>query len=111
VEGLWAPRFPAPAEHPAGLKSIREALRHEYKLAITYVDESGVATERVIWPIVLAFFEGKRVLAAWCEMRNGFRHFRADRIATLNLTRDRYPTRRMVLMKNWRIENKISDAR
>jgi predicted DNA-binding transcriptional regulator YafY len=44
-------------------------------------------------------------------MRNGFRHFRADRIATLNMTRDRYPTRRMVLMKNWRTENKIPDAR
>lgn len=109
--GLWAPRFQAPAEHPAGLKSIREALRHEYKLAITYMDESGAATERVVWPIALAFFEGKRLLAAWCEMRNGFRHFRADRIAALNVTRDRYPTRRAVLAKQWRRENNIPDSR
>jgi predicted DNA-binding transcriptional regulator YafY len=109
--GLWAPRFLAPAGHAADLKSIREAVRHEYKLAITYVDESGATTGRVIWPIALAFFEGKRLLAAWCEMRNGFRHFRADRIATLNVTRDRYPIRRVVLMKNWRRENNIPDAR
>jgi len=109
--GLWAPRFRTPAEHPTGLKSIREALRRECKLAITYVDESGATTERVVWPIALAFFEGKRLLAAWCEMRNGFRHFRSDRIATLHVTHDRYPTRRAVLMKNWRRENNIPEAR
>jgi predicted DNA-binding transcriptional regulator YafY len=109
--GLWVPRFSTPAEHPAGLKSIREALRREYKLAITYVDEAGSSTERVVWPIALAFFEGKRLLAAWCEMRNGFRHFRSDRIMAVNVTRDRYPIRRAVLTKNWRRENDIPDAR
>lgn len=109
--GLWAPRFRTPAEHPTGLKSIREALRRECKLAITYVDEAGAATERVVWPIALAFFEGKRLLAAWCEMRNGFRHFRSDRITTLHVTHDRYPTRRAVLVKNWRRENNIPEAR
>jgi predicted DNA-binding transcriptional regulator YafY len=39
--GLWAPRFQTPAEHPDGLRTIREALRLEHKLAITYVDEAG----------------------------------------------------------------------
>ena len=109
--GLWAPRFQTPAEHPSGLRVIREALRLEHKLAITYVDETGATTERVIWPVALAFFEGKRLLAAWCELRNGFRHFRPDRIASLNATRDRYPTRRAVLMKTWRRDHHIPDDR
>jgi len=109
--GLWAPRFRGPAEQPTGLKSIREAMRREYKLAITYVDEAGVGTERVVWPVVLAFFEGKRLLAAWCEMRNGFRHFRADRISALKVTRDPFPVRRAVLAKDWRRENKIPEPR
>jgi predicted DNA-binding transcriptional regulator YafY len=109
--GLFAPRFNAPAELPAGLKSIREAMRRECKLAITYVDDAGVGTERVVWPVALAFFEGKRLLAAWCEMRNGFRHFRSDRIKALRVTRDRYPTRRAVLAKNWRREHSFPDPR
>jgi predicted DNA-binding transcriptional regulator YafY len=108
--GLWAPRYPAPAEQPAGLRAIREALRREHKLSITYVDEKGVTTERVVWPIALAFFEGKRLLAAWCELRNGFRHFRSDRISTLNTIGARYPTRRAVLMKTWRLEHNLGDG-
>ena len=109
--GLWAPRFQMPAEHPTGLRTIREALRLEHKLAITYVDETGATTERIVWPVVLAFLEGKRLLAAWCELRNGFRHFRPDRISALTKTGLRYPTRRAVLMKTWRQEHNIPETR
>jgi predicted DNA-binding transcriptional regulator YafY len=107
--GLWAPRYQTPAEQPAGLRTIREALRREHKLAITYVDEKGDTTERVVWPVALAFLEGRRLLAAWCELRNGFRHFRSDRISALTATRDRYPTPRAVLMKSWRRANNLPD--
>jgi len=109
--GLWAPRFPTPAEHPTGLRTIREAMRLEHKLSVTYVDESGATTERVVWPIALAFLEGKRLLVAWCELRNGFRHFRPDRIAALNCTGKPYPTRRAALAKTWRREQNIPDER
>src|ERR1700734_4265737 len=37
--GLWAPRFQTPAEQPDGLRTIREAVRREQKLSITYIDE------------------------------------------------------------------------
>jgi predicted DNA-binding transcriptional regulator YafY len=61
----------------------------------------------VIWPIALAFMEKARVLAAWCELRNGFRHFRADRIRELTPLRMRYPTRRAMLVKQWQAQQKI----
>jgi predicted DNA-binding transcriptional regulator YafY len=109
--GLWAPRFPKPAEHPTGLRTIREAMRLEHKLSVTYVDESGTTTERVLWPIALAFLEGKRLLVAWCELRKGFRHFRPDRIAALNCTGQPYPTRRAALAKTWRREHNIPEDR
>jgi predicted DNA-binding transcriptional regulator YafY len=64
-----------------------------------------------VWPVVLAFLEGKRLLAAWCELRNGFRHFRPDRISALTKTGLRYPTRRAVLMKTWRREHNIPETR
>jgi predicted DNA-binding transcriptional regulator YafY len=107
--GLWAPRFQMPAQQPEGLRTIREAVRREQKLAITYVDEKGCTTARIVWPIALAFFEGKRLLAAYCELRGGFRHFRPDRISELSPTREAYPTRRAVLMKRWKQEHNIPE--
>jgi predicted DNA-binding transcriptional regulator YafY len=84
-------------------------MRRECKLSITYVDEKGATTERIVWPIALAFFEGKRLLVAWCELRNGFRHFRPDRISALDAGSERYPTRRTALVKTWRRENNLPE--
>jgi predicted DNA-binding transcriptional regulator YafY len=106
--GLWA--GPLRCEPVGSTGLIREAIRREHKLEITYVDELGRTTQRVIWPIGLAFFEGRRIVAAWCELRSGFRHFRADRIASLTCTRITYPTRRAALVKDWRRENNVPDT-
>jgi predicted DNA-binding transcriptional regulator YafY len=107
--GLWAPFVDASSGNGIALRDIREAIRRERKLKIAYSDEAGNATERMIWPIGLAFFEGKRLVVAWCELRNGFRHFRADRIATLVTTESRYPTHRAALIKAWRRDNNIPE--
>ena len=93
-------------ETPA-LKPLREAIRREHKLAIVYGDEKGAETSRVIWPIALAFFEGRQTVAAWCELRTAFRHFRTDRIKDLTSDGQRYPKRRAVLVKEWRAANAI----
>ena len=108
--GLWAPQFRKAAEQPSGLRTLREAMRREHKLTISYMDETGITTDRVVWPVALAFFEGKRLLAAWCELRKGFRHFRADRIVALSSNSVPFPTRRAVLVKTWRREQNIPDA-
>jgi predicted DNA-binding transcriptional regulator YafY len=39
------------------------------------------------------------VVVAWCELRNGCRHFRTDRIGALKFTSKRYPRRRQGLLK------------
>ncbi|WP_043744594.1 HTH domain-containing protein [Paramagnetospirillum magneticum] len=85
-----------------GLDTLRQALNHERKLALSYRDEKGVRTERVVWPVVLGFFETTRVLAAWCELRGGFRHFRTDRIEAAELLSYRPPRPRRSLMAEWR---------
>lgn len=102
--GLW-PLTVGGEQTPARvpLQSIREAIRSEHKLKISYINESGDATDRVIWPFALAFMERVRMVAAWCELRDGFRNFRADRITALTPLRLRYPTRRAALMKAWRL--------
>ena len=64
--------------------------------------QSQGATRRTVWPIALAFFDRARVVVAWCEWRRAFRHFRADRIAGLVLTEERYPRRREAMLREWR---------
>ena len=86
----------------AELAAIRQAIRRERKLAITYRVPGAKETRRTIWPFALGFFDRVRVVAAWCEMRKGFRHFRTDRIAALTVTEVRYPRRRQALLKQWR---------
>ena len=85
------------------LSLIRRAIRAEQKLAIGYLDRNAALSRRTIWPIALAFFDRARVVVAWCELRQGFRHFRTDRIAQLELLAgERYPRRRHALLQEWR---------
>ena len=89
---------------------MRKALRRERKLSISYLDAGGEATRRTIWPIAFGLFNKVDVLAAWCELRSDFRHFRADRIATLELLEARLPRRRTDLFKEWREREGIGEA-
>ncbi len=91
------------------LGPIRAAIRDEAKLRIQYDDGKGKATDRVIWPIALGFFDKVRVVVGWCELREDFRHFRADRMRDVRPTGKRYPKRRRVLLKAWREANKIPE--
>jgi predicted DNA-binding transcriptional regulator YafY len=81
---------------------LRDAIRSERKLGITYRDGKGARSERVIWPFALGYFDRARVVVAWCELRTNFRHFRTDRIVDLTPTQHRYPRRRVALLKQWR---------
>jgi len=72
----WGARSPA----NINLSEVREAIRDERKIAMTYVDENRIATERTIRPVAVLYFAEAVVIAAWCELRQDFRHFRADRI-------------------------------
>lgn len=81
---------------------LRKAIRTERKLALVYRDGIGAASERIVWPFALAFFDNVRVLVGWCELRQGFRHFRSDRIVSATPIETRYPKRRQALLKEWR---------
>lgn len=81
---------------------IREAMRRERKLSISYVDALGEATKRTVWPVAHGLMSQVDMLAAWCELRKDFRHFRADRIERLTLLEARLPRRRADLFEEWR---------
>ncbi len=99
----------AVAAGDAELPTIRLAIRTERKLRIGYVDGRGRDSKRTIWPFALAFFDRVRVVVAWCEIREGFRHFRTDRISKVQFVDKRYPRRRQVLLKDWRATEGIPE--
>ncbi len=90
------------------LPKVRDAIRRERKLRINYIDGDENLTWRTIWPFALGFFENVRILAAWCEMRRDYRHFRTDRIRAVEISEDRYPRRRLTMLKEWRAAEGIA---
>ncbi|MDQ2090586.1 helix-turn-helix transcriptional regulator [Marimonas arenosa] len=58
-----------------------EAMAETHEAAkISYCDEAGEESRRVIRPLGLFFWGKVWTLVAWCELRNDFRMFRLDRI-------------------------------
>jgi predicted DNA-binding transcriptional regulator YafY len=81
---------------------VRRAIHLERKLTITYTDAKGATTTRTIWPFLLIYFDGGLFISAWCETREGIRHFQTDRIQTMSELTIRYQRRRRDLIKLWR---------
>lgn len=90
------------------LPQIRQAIRGERKLEIVYRSLKNEESRRIIWPFALGYFDLVHVLVAWCESRQGFRHFRTDCIIALTEAEARYPKRRQRLLKEWRDQEKIA---
>lgn len=88
---------------------IRKAIQSEYKLNIHYQDAAEKVSNRAIWPLGLAYFESSRIIIAWCELREDFRHFRTDRVTHLECDNQKYPHSRASLLKKWRIANNIPE--
>lgn len=81
---------------------LRTQIRSGRKIAIGYRDEQGRESQRNVWPIAVGYLDTVRLLIAWCELRNDFRHFRTDRIATIAFLDERYPERPAALRSKWR---------
>ncbi|MEM0948742.1 MAG: YafY family protein [Pseudomonadota bacterium] len=95
----------APAEQPdeeLGAASIRLAIRRRRKIALIYADNAGQKTRRVIWPILLGYRDTSRIIAAWCELREGFRYFRTERIVDAEVLDTPVPRRMDLLRTEWR---------
>lgn len=88
---------------------IRQSIRKEHKLLMTYIDVKNDSSERIIWPLALGFFEEVHVVVAWCELRSDFRHFRTDRISKLISLETCYPKRPQILLKKWWEAHNISE--
>ena len=90
---------------------IRQAIRQRAKILLIYRDDSDAETERVIWPILLGYRDAGRIIAAWCELRSGFRYFRTERIVQGKVLSDKVPRRMNLLRAEWQVAMRAERAR
>lgn len=95
----WGTVMPEP--DGIDLAMVRSAIRDERKLQIAYQDEQGRATERTVRPIALIYYSAHSVMVAWCELRNGLRNFRPDRISSGHALAEHFAGEGDVLRKLW----------
>lgn len=77
----------------SGLKHmpfLRRAIREKLKLRITYETLSGRESERIIRPLQTDYWGRVWTCSAWCELRDGFRAFRVDKIMACSFTGESY---------------------
>lgn len=93
---------PAFSGHGRQLALIRCAVKERRKLRISYLTRGEVLRDRTVWPVALGFFARSEMLAAWCELREDFRHFRTDRMERCYLVEGQIPRGRNQLLAAYR---------
>lgn len=91
----------APEVKGIDLAAVRDAIHAACKIVIAYLDEKGHRTVRTIRPIAMAYYVDVTVIAAWCELRQDFRHFRADRIVSAQFLEEHFSGESARLMAQW----------
>jgi predicted DNA-binding transcriptional regulator YafY len=103
---LNAPSMSPSKPDALDMAQVRAWIRTRGKLRIRYSDEAGRESARVLWPIAVAYFDSVRLIVAWCELRQGFRHFRTDRIKEAEFLDETFPTPVRTLRAAWKKEQK-----
>ena len=88
TQSLHVSNWGAHAPKTIDMSELRQAIREEQKIHITYSNDDNNRSKRTILPIAIVYYIEVIVLAAWCELRKDFRHFRVDRISNYELLED-----------------------
>jgi predicted DNA-binding transcriptional regulator YafY len=106
AEWLQVAPWGAPPDDPergcVSVALLRRAVRDARKLRIVYLDKEEQQTTRTIRPLGLVYHIDCILLAGWCELRGGFRHFRTDRMYGADLLEESFAEEAPVLRKLWR---------
>lgn len=99
---IGTPPGHAPTADGIDVAQVRQAIREARKIRLSYCDVRGDRSERTVWPVIVGYFDQARVLAAWCELRQEFRHFRTDRIVDARFLEERHGVRPTLLRARWK---------
>ena len=98
---IWVSPGMTPEAEGADLAEVRAAIRDSAKLYIAYADERGRRTNRVIWPIAMAYYVDVTLIGAWCELRADYRNFRVERIASSRVLDEHFDQDNGRLFREW----------
>ena len=82
---LFVPTTIGGSRSADGLAIAREALVAHRRIKMHYDNGRGETTDRIVRPLGVFFWGRTWTLAAWCELRVGFRNFRLDRVKTATI--------------------------
>ncbi|OCW58956.1 helix-turn-helix transcriptional regulator [Hoeflea olei] len=106
----WGAPVDDPEKGCVSVALLRDAIRGERKLEITYEDERGARSVRIVRPLALVYHLECVMLACWCELRAGFRHFRTDRIHGCEVLEARFTGQGDTLRALWPDQNRWDAA-
>lgn len=75
---------------PQALETVRAAIRRKEVLRIRYRDAEGNPSQRRVRPLVVWTLAEGWMFSAWCEARQDFRSFRADRLSSVEQTGEQF---------------------
>lgn len=102
-EHIIVSRFPLEREATSGnfLADIQRAVIGKHVVKIEYCNNNDENSQRDVEPIGLFYYGGAWHLIAWCRLRNGYRDFRTDRIATLSETGLNFDSRNLLSLQEY----------
>ncbi|MGH6880751.1 MAG: helix-turn-helix transcriptional regulator [Hypericibacter sp.] len=99
---IGAPPGKAVAPDGLDIAKTRAWIRSGRKIRIRYRNREAQESERILWPVIIGYAETVRLLAAWCELRQDFRHFRTDRIVAAEFLDETHGARPGELRTRWK---------
>jgi len=82
---LFAPHSAQKIPWRVDFSAIRRAIRTRQKIQLHYEDGDGKLTARTVRPLAMAFFGSVWLMLGWCELREGFRNWRLDRMREMDV--------------------------
>jgi predicted DNA-binding transcriptional regulator YafY len=81
---------------------LRQAAWDEVAVNLNYSDQSGVITERAVYPLSLVYMDYASVLIGWCLLRDDYRAFRLDRMLNLEVLKQSFRPNRARLLREFK---------
>ncbi len=110
-EALHAPVFAstwhAIPESEVDPQLVRNCIREELKLEFDYRDLKNAVSHRTVLPLAMVYYIEVVVVAAWCELRKDFRHFRLDRMQNCMTTAEIFGDQATDLRQRWREQHDL----
>ncbi len=107
---IFVSDFGVRASPNVDFSKIRDAIREARNVRICYSDGHGHQSQRTIRPVAIAYYVQATIVAAWCELRGDYRHFRTDRIIATEVLDEMFSSDQGRLLQGWLKQARFKDA-